>query len=156
MTNALINKITNDVFYNSFFDDPLEMMVKDFFNNSSLFRSVFEPSVKINYPMDIWQNKEGIHLEIAAVGLNKEDFKIEVEKDILYLSHTKKEDGDNYNQDIVYFKKGITKKSFNYALKIVKVDFDKVDVYLDKGLLNIFIPWKQENEIKNKKEIFIK
>jgi len=116
----------------SFFDD---LFFKDF---EDVFLPL--PSIKkIEYPVDIYENDGGLVIDIAAIGLEKSDIKIEMEEDILSVSHqkakTETEDKDNYAY------RGIARRAFKLSWRIPEqFDMNKTKASLDKGLLKIIVP----------------
>lgn len=124
----------------SLFDD---LFFKDFFGDS--FFSPLPSLKKIDYPVDIYENDKGLIIDIAAIGLDKKDIKIDIKDNVLSVSHTKekKENTENYAYS------GITKKSFNLAWRINdKFDITNTKADLDKGLLKITIPIAPEKKPK--------
>ena len=85
---------------------PFGNLLDDFFNNSFDFlghdSAVQSPSVNIK------ENKDGFHLELAAPGLSKEDFKINVDKNLLKISVAKEEVKETEEQG------KYTRREFNY------------------------------------------
>ena len=71
---------------------PFDILVKNFFEQDSQFDKVNHRAV--GHPVDIWEDKEGLTLEVACVGLNKSDVDVDIEDDILKVSYNKK-DGSN-------------------------------------------------------------
>lgn len=131
---------------NSFLEQA-DLFFRDLFDSKSFFSDVFDkPS--INYPVDIKETKKGLEFDIAAVGLDKKDIKIEVKDgNILTISHGKQEEKEGL--DSSYICKGITRKAFSFAYKIgSKYELDKLEASLDKGLLKITIPTIPEKEPK--------
>lgn len=127
-----------------FDDNSFEVFFRDAFNSSNkFFQSIIDDSFKMTYPVDIFSDDNGIEIDIAVVGADKDDISIEIENDILTVSY-KKQDDQNTNR--YYYKRGIAKRSFSFAWKISKGDLDNIDVSLDKGLLKIFIPWIKEQK----------
>jgi HSP20 family protein len=124
----------------SFFDD---VFFKDFFGDG-FFNSL--PTLKkVDYPIDIHETKEGLILDIAAIGLDKSDVKIDIKDDVISLSHKKEEKKEDDN----YAYRGITQKSFNFAWRINdKFDLTKTTAVLEKGLLKITIPLAPEKKPK--------
>ncbi len=48
---------------------PLDILVKNFFNTEEQFQT---PTNKIlNHPVDVYEDKEGLHFDIACTGLTK-------------------------------------------------------------------------------------
>lgn len=121
--------------------DTFDVLFKNFFNSDSLFTPVID--TKIGHPVDIFEDENGLHLEIAGSGLSKEDISIAIENDILRISH-KKEESDNQRK---YFHRGISKKSFNLGYRISsKYDLSKSDASMKDGLLSIIIPISEQNK----------
>jgi len=126
--------------------DPLDIVWKNFFDGHSNFNPIQH---KINYPVDIYETETGLRFELAVVGLDKEDLSIQVESDVLRITHDKKEE-----QERSYLQKGITRRSFDLAWKVAsKFDLNNLDAFLDKGLLIVDIPYA---ESKAPKKIEIK
>ena len=61
---------------------------------------------KIHYPIDIYENDEGMKLEIACVGLEKKDIDININGDVICISsETKQKQGRGF---------GTQKQGFSY------------------------------------------
>ena len=121
-----------------------DILFKDFFNQTSTFISPVDN--KIGHPVDIYETKDGLFFEIACTGLNKADVEINVEGDVLRVTHTseeKKKDPEN----IRFYHKGISKRSFNLGYKIARrFDLEAIDAKMQDGLLTINIPHTEENK----------
>lgn len=128
--NYLINRTHK---FPSLFDD---VFFRDFFGDD--FFSPLPSLKKIDYPVDIYEKDNELILEIAAVGLDKSDIKIDIKNDILEVSHINTEKvADKSKQAYV----GITRKDFKLAWRINdRFDLTKTRAELDKGLLKISIP----------------
>lgn len=127
--------------------DPFDIVWKNFFDVDSNYNSIKE---KINYPVDIYETDTGLRFELAVVGLNKEDIKIQVEGNTLRIIHEKKEEQEKKE----YLQKGIARRSFDLAWRIAtKFDLSKLSATMDKGLLILDIPL---DEVKATKFIEIK
>ena len=121
-----------------------DILFKDFFNQTSTFISPVDN--KIGHPVDIYETKDGLFFEIACTGLNKADVEINVEGDVLRVTHNseeKKKDPEN----IRFYHKGISKRSFNLGYKIARrFDLEAIDAKMEDGLLTILIPHTAENK----------
>jgi HSP20 family protein len=126
--------------------EDFDLLFKDLFDSSSFFATI--PSIKkIDYPVDIKESKTGLEIDVAAVGLSKEDIKIEIDNNVLKIIYVKQET-DKKNESNYLFQ-GITRKSFSHAWKISdKFDLSKIDANLEKGLLKILIPIAPEKQPK--------
>ena len=125
-------------------NDPFEVLFRNFFDNDSFFNSVTQ--CKFEYPVDIYENENGLQIEIAAVGLDRKEIDINVEEgNILRVSYKKlSEDEESTAQndkDASCIHRGIARRSFNLGWKIGKsFNIDELTATLDKGLLVISIP----------------
>ena len=138
--------ITRNRDFPSIFD---ELLFKDFFGEN-LFSPL--PSLKkIDYPVDVYETDKGLEIDIAAIGLDKSDMKIDIDEDVVSVSHKKQT-----TEEKGYAYRGITQKSFSFAWRINdKFDVTKTEANLEKGLLKITIPFAPEKKPK-KIEISIK
>jgi HSP20 family protein len=131
--------------------NPLSDMVSNIFDNDlgDFFGKRFsDPAANIIEKSDSFQ------LDIAAPGLNKDDFKINLENNILTISaefeDQKREEGKNYSRKEFYY------GSFSRAFTLPKsIDLEKIKADYDNGILKIALPKKEEARIEIKKEIRI-
>jgi HSP20 family protein len=131
--------------------NPLSDMVSNIFDNDlgDFFgKRLTDPAANI-----IEQN-EAFYLEIAAPGLSKEDFKINLENNILTISSEiedqKREEGKNYTRKEFYY------GSFSRSFTLPKtIDLDSIKAEYEQGILKIALPKKDEARVEMKKEIRI-
>ena len=122
---------------------PTDLLFKNFFETDSHFQSHAE--IKPYYPCDLFTDDDGLHIEIAAVGINKNDIKIETAENQIKVIYDK---ADEVNS-VDYIHRGIARRSFNLGWKISpKFNLNKVKADMDKGLLSIFIPIADEAKPK--------
>ena len=115
---------------------PTDLLFKNFFETDSNFQSHVDN--KPNYPCDLFTTDEGLNIEIAAVGLDKKDIKIETAENQIKISY-ERTDGEELSVD--YIHRGIARRSFNLGWKISpKFNLNQVDAKMKNGLLTIFIP----------------
>lgn len=131
----------------SSFFDPFDILFRDYFKTDETF--VPANSTKRSHPVDIYETPDGLNFEIACTGLTKSDVKIELEGDILRVSHTK---DMKDNPDHVYVTRGISKRSFNLGYRVAsRFNLAKSDATLENGLLLIQIPFAEESKPKSLK-----
>ena len=117
----------------SFELDNFDLLWRDLFDAQSHFSAL---SQKVTHPVDIFETKDGIRFEVAAVGLNQEDISILVEGDQLRITYEKPVGAE---ETPIY--RGIKRSSFNLTWKIsTKFDLTRLEASLDKGLLVLTIP----------------
>jgi HSP20 family protein len=136
--------------YNDFwnFDEEFDLLWKSFFDNNAQYKPVKEKVV--NHPCDIQETDNGLRIELAAVGLDKNEIDIIVDSETLRVAYRKSEDEKQKEQnEYRYLHRSIKKASFDIAWKISsKYDLQKLEAKLDKGLLTLDIPFAKENKPK--------
>jgi len=116
--------------------NQFDVLFKNLFENDSFFQPAFE--AKINHPVDIYENENGLTLEVACVGLEKTDVNIDIDGDVLRIQYQKEE---NTSDVTVYHRKQISRRSFNLAYKIAsQFDLSKSEATMRNGLLSISVP----------------
>lgn len=137
-------------FANSFFNlEPFDLMFRDMFNADGVFGPCFGADrISIDYPVDIKETKQGLQIDIAAVGLEKKDINLKIEDgDTLRVEYTRQDDQNS--EDERYLTRGIVRRAFKFAWKIApKFNLDKVEATMEKGLLQLNIPISPEAETK--------
>ena len=129
------------------FHTPFDILVKNFFEQDSQFDKVNHRAV--NHPVDIWEDKEGLTLEVACVGLNKSDVDVDIEDDMLKVSYSKQEGS---NESTHYHYRGVKKSSFDLGWKIARrFDLTKASANMENGLLKILVPFSKAAKPKSLK-----
>ena len=136
--------------YNDFwkFDEEFDLLWKSFFDPNALYRPIKEKAV--SHPCDIQETDNGLRIEIAAVGLDKEDLDIIIDSETLRVAYRKpSSEEEEERNEYRYFQRSIKKASFDIAWKISsKFDLTKLEAKLDKGLLTLDVPFAKENKPK--------
>ena len=125
-----------------------DLLFKDFFRSDLTFQPATE--AKINHPVDIYENKAGLHFEIACTGLTKDDIEINIEGDVLKVSYNKPQDEECCEVDnCKYIHKGVARRSFNLGYKIAaKFNLSKALAEMQNGLLKVSVPFAEEAKPK--------
>ncbi len=94
-------------------------------------------------PVNITETKTGYALEMAVPGFNKEDFKIDLDKNILTISAEKKTEEKKEDEKHVRreFNFSSIKRSFTLNEKI---DEEKIEAKYVNGVLTLNLPYKTE------------
>jgi HSP20 family protein len=134
--------------YNDFwkFDEEFDILWKSFFDNNASFKPIKEKAV--SHPCDIQETDNGLRIEIAAVGLTKEDIDIIVDSETLRIAYRKtEEDKKKEKEEYRYLHRSIRKASFDLGWKISsKYELAKLEASLERGLLTLDIPFAKENK----------
>ena len=143
--NSLIQP-TYDDFWN--YNEEWDLLWKSFFDSNSGYRPIKEKVASI--PCDIQETDTGLRIEIAAVGLNKEELDIIVDSETLRVAYRKTEKEEEAEKnEYRYLLRSIKKASFDIGIKISsKYDLQKMEAQLDKGLLTLEVPFAKENKPK--------
>lgn len=122
-------------------------LMRDYFGTELNGSSSSNPRVNIVETKDSWE------LNFALPGVKKEDININVEKDLLTVSHKlseKEEEGFIYNRREFNFR-GF-ERSFNLP---ESVNTEKIKAKMDNGILNVSLPKKDDAIDKGPREIKI-
>lgn len=145
-SNQAIAKKTNDFFPSVF---------SDFFDTDRFFSNRWFRDFEDTMPaVNIRENGKSFSVEFAAPGFSKEDFKINVENNVINVSAEKEKSTEK--EDSRYTRKEFFYSSFSRSFtlpQIVNAD-DIVAAYRD-GILALDIPKKEEAKTSAKKEIKI-
>ena len=131
---------------NPFFNDVFNSLVSDSFLSDKLVSRV--PAVNIA------ENENEFHIELAVPGLKKEDFKINLDKDILTISAEKK------TEDTAEIKK-YSKREYSYSSFVRSftlpdsVDYSKIEADYTDGILTLTVAKKEEAKFQSR-EIAVK
>ena len=134
----------------SFFNDFVtkDLWNWDIENNSSTGTTI--PAVNIR------ENNESFVVEMAAPGMNKEDFRIELNGNNLVISSEKNMDQETKEEER-YTRKEFSYQSFSRTFTLAKdvVDADRIAAKYQNGLLQLVIPKKEEVKQKGPRTIQI-
>jgi HSP20 family protein len=121
--------------------DLFDLLWRDLSENNSRFSAITQ---KVTHPVDIFETETGITIEVAAVGLDKQDIDIIVDGDQLRITYEKP---NRPEESPIY--RGIKRSSFNLTWKITtKFDLSKLEASLDKGLLTLDIPTAEGKAVR--------
>ena len=120
-----------------------------------LLSSFFSDGADYTVPaVNIKENDNSFTIEVAAPGLNKEDFNIKLEKDVLTVSSEDESKNDESNNN--FMKKEFSFKSFSRSFSIPDtIDQNKVKASHNNGILEIELPKLDEAKMKKAKTIKI-
>ena len=137
-------------YYPSVFDRLFENDLFDWSNRNFSATNTTLPSVNIK------ESNEDFEVEVAAPGLNRDDFKIEVEHGLLRISSEKEvsnetADGQQFTQ------REFSYQSFCRSFTLPNsADSDKIGAKYENGILRISIPKKEEARPRPPRKIEIR
>lgn len=148
MTLVRWTKPSNGVKRNN---DLFHGLLEDILSNDPFFKRDFASYVPA---VNIAETAENFSIELSAPGFDKEEFRIEVENDVLTVSGErkteKKEEGKTYTR------KEFSYGSFKRVFSLPKtVDTDKIEAKYESGILQVIVSKKEEAKAKPVREIRI-
>jgi len=95
--------------------------------------------------VNIRETNDAYEVEMAAPGMKKSDFKVELDNNLLTISSEKKTRNEEKDGD-PYTRREFSYQSFQRSFQLPKdvVDADKIEARYDNGLLQLVIPKKEE------------
>ncbi|WP_158996047.1 Hsp20/alpha crystallin family protein [Mucilaginibacter sp. L196] len=130
---------------NPFFNDVFDSILNDTFIGDKLVSRV--PAVNIA------ENENEFHIELAAPGLKKEDFKINLDKNVLSVSADKKVENVEGTK---FSKREYNYTSFTRSFTLPEtVDHSKIDAEYIDGVLKLTVAKREEAKFQSR-EIAIK
>jgi len=129
-------------------------LIDDFFGRD-LIGSFFNDQTGISMPaVNIVENADAFKIEVAAPGLEKNDFKIDLENNMLTISAEKEQ--NNEEKDFKYMRREFSYSSFKRSFSLpLTVDGEKIEAMHKDGVLMITLPKREEARPKPAKQIAI-
>tara|TARA_Y100000034_G_C6790559_1_gene353947 strand:+ start:463 stop:879 length:417 start_codon:yes stop_codon:yes gene_type:complete len=123
---------------------PFDILFRNFFDTDGDYAPFNQ--IKVNHPVDMYEANEGLIIDIACVGLTKEDINLTIEGDILRVEY-KKDSGSGNATD--YIQRNIAKRAFNFGWRISRrFDLGQLEANLQNGLLHLYAPLAEESKVK--------
>lgn len=135
-----LSPATIDQFFSDFFDRDLgSFFGSDVFDNT--------PSVNVR------EDEEAFTLEVAAPGLERDDFSVEVTNDQMVVSAEKKSEWEDKTDQ--YSRREFNFSSFKRVFTLPNgIEGEKIEAKYDRGVLQIVLP-RKEMEVLDKRTIEI-
>lgn len=128
----------------------LSELMEDFDRNF-----VFRPQTRNFTPsVNISETEEGFGLELAAPGLNKEDFKVNLDNNVLTISAELRNENEEKSEKLI--RREFSYSSFSRSFSLPKsIDLDKIKADYKDGILKIGLPKREEAKVAVNREISI-
>ena len=130
-------------------------LLDNFFNEfPTFFKDDFGSKAQGFIPVNVKEMKDAYQLEVVAPGFEKNDFNINLEKNILTVSAERKNETENKDEKQVRKEYGY--HSFKRSFTIdEKIDTEKIEAKYVNGVLTLNLPRKEEVKA-SAKEIAVK
>jgi HSP20 family protein len=142
----------------------MSTLVKTHFSNPTYLNNLFNRELfgEMNVPtfsgttpaVNVLEGKEGFKIELAAPGLQKSDFKLNLEKNQLTISAHIEEKNEEDTEK--YTRKEFKYSSFQRTFTIPNtIDTEKIVANYEAGILSIALPKREEAIEKPAREIAV-
>lgn len=123
----------------SLFDDWFSRDLLDWNNSNFSNTSTTLPAVNVK------ETPETFEVEMAAPGMKKEDFKVELNNNILTISSEQRSEHEEKDND-KYTRKEFSYQSFQRSFQLSReaVDADNIQAKYENGVLHLTIPKREE------------
>jgi HSP20 family protein len=120
---------------NSFFDD---FFSKDWFDwNNKNFTELGNTLPAVN----VKDSEKSFEIELAAPGMKKDDFKIELRNNVLHISSEKKEEKEEKDKNGNFVRREFNYQSFSRSMTLPdSIDDGKIEAKYNDGILRISVP----------------
>lgn len=134
----------------AFFDDFFKPWNEWFDNGKDLWgRSMTVP------PVNITENKDDFLVSLAVPGMKKDDFRIDVEGNMLTISSAKEESKEE--KDKKFTRREYSYSSFSRSFTLPdEVNKEKIEAKYEDGILKLMLPRKEEAKRLSAKHIAVK
>jgi len=135
----------------SLFDDFLTRDISDWFSTNFSQTGTTLPAVNIK------ENDGEYVVELAAPGMTKKDFHIELENDVLTINSEKKEEVREKDEEGNYYRKEFSYQSFQRSFRFPQdiVNAEKINASYKDGILRLTLPKVDEKKAKPRRQISI-
>lgn len=146
MANRDLMRLNNERLFPSLFNDFFKPWNEWF--DSDLMKTMTVPSVNVS------ENDKEYKLTMAAPGLKKDDFKIDIDGDIITISAETKHEKEE--KDEKFSRKEYSYKKFSRTFTLPEtVNADKIDAVYENGELKLMLPKKAEVKKTTAKNIAV-
>lgn len=147
-------KFRNGNNFNSLFPSNSRMEFPNFFND--VFNQLMHEDEKVTWmpSVNIIERENDYKIDLAVPGMEKKDFNIEVENDLLVITGERKEEKLEEKDKVTKreFHYGSFKRSFTLP---ETADAEKISANYNNGVLSLTIAKKEEAKQKAKRQISV-
>lgn len=123
---------------NSFFDDFFTKDLMDFNRRPFAENSLTIPSVNVK------EEENGFEIQVAAPGIKKQDFKINLDRNVLSISSENKSENEEVDKDGKFTRREFNYSSFSRSFTLPEmVETDKIEATYEDGILKVSVPKKE-------------
>jgi HSP20 family protein len=105
--------------------------------------------------VNVKETNDEFHIEVAAPGMKRDDFKVELDNNVLTISSQEEQKNEEGDQNGAYSRREFSYQAFqrSFSLPEGKVEGDKISAKYIDGILYITVPKREEAKVKPAKQI---
>ncbi len=135
-----------------FLNSPFSNLFESFFNDDyfSKERASFVPAI------NVLEENDKFLIEVSAPGFEKENIKVELDKNILSITGTHKIENESEDSKLNYKRKEFSFGSFQRSFALPEnIDENKISAKYENGVLKISVLKKEKSKENSAKQILI-
>jgi HSP20 family protein len=107
--------------------------------------------------VNIVETNDEFQIEVAAPGMKRDDFKVELDNGILTIAAEREQTMESDKSDRNYNRREFSYQAFqrSFALPENKVEGEKISAKYHDGILHISVPKREEAKVKPAKQITV-
>lgn len=127
----------------------------DFFNDSFFNKLNGKNGHGNSAAVNVYEDDKAYTIEVAAPGISREDFNLEIENDVLTISTEQKESKEDKDRN--FLRREFNYHSFKRSFELPEsVDQEKIHARHEAGILLLSLPKKEEMVQKAPRQIEVK
>ena len=136
----------------------LPSLLEDFFNRDWADSTLANRNYSATLPaVNVMETNEDYLIDVAAPGMKRDEFKVELDNNVLTISSQREEKHVEQDESKNYTRREFNYQSFqrSFTLPENKVEGEKISARYVDGILHIIVPKKDEAKLKPIKQITI-
>ena len=107
--------------------------------------------------VNVMETNDDFKIEVAAPGMNRGDFRVELDNNVLTISSQREDIAEERDKDGNYARREFSYQSFQrtFSLPENKVMGDKISARYVDGILRVTVPKSEEAKVKPAKQITV-
>ena len=144
---------------NGQFFPTIPSLFDDFFNRDGLDSSLANWRVSgATLPaVNVSETADDFKIEVAAPGMKRDDFKVELDNNVLTISSERQDQSDEKDSNGNYTRREFSYQSFqrSFSLPENKVMGDKISARYADGILYVTVPKSEDAKVKPPRQIAV-
>ena len=107
--------------------------------------------------VNVMETNDDFKIEVAAPGMKRDDFKVELDNNVLTISSERQNSSEEKDSNGNYSRREFSYQSFqrSFTLPQDKVEGDKIAARYVDGILQVTVPKREEAKVKPVKQISV-